>query len=87
MDDAPKPLSLADRFRKMADDIERNEAAGFGGAFVVIPPKDGGDPFAQLLVTDHQDPADFWKLLSSKCATQIALVDAANRQGQAFGRR
>jgi hypothetical protein len=79
---------LADRFRKMADDIERNAGAGFGGAFVVVPPEGGGEPFEQLFVTDRQDPSDFWVLLSSKCKTAITAVDQAARNQQAgFARR
>ena len=74
-------------FRRMADDIERNASAGFGGAFVIVPPVQGGEPFAQLFVTFSQDPTDFWVLLSSKCKAAITAIDQANRQGQAFGQR
>ena len=83
----PKAKLIADRFRRMADDVERNADAGFGGAFVVVPPENGGEPFDTLILGASKDPGDFYVLLTSKCKTEIAAVDAANRQGQAFGRR
>lgn len=77
----PSGSSLAELFRKMADDIDRNAEAGFGGAFVVVPPKDGGEPFQQLFVTSTQDAGDFWTLLASKCQAAIRAVDQARTQG------
>ena len=85
MSDETKAIS--DLFRKMADDIDRNDGAGFGGAFVCVPPKDGGEAFKTLIVGEDSDPSDFWVLLKSKAEAQIRAVDSASRQGQAFGRR
>ena len=79
--------SVSDLFRKMAEDIDRNAGAGFGGAFVCVPPKDGGEAFQTLIVGEGTDPSDYWVLLKSKAEAQIRAVDQAARQGQAFGRR
>jgi len=78
----PKPLA-SDYFRKMATAIDHNaEEANFGGAFVILPPKDGGDVVETLILDSTQDPAQFWILLQSKCAVQIKRVDEAARTGQ-----
>ena len=74
---------ISDRFRRMATAIDHNaEQGGFGGAFVIVPPKEGGDVVETLILDSTQDPAQFWVLLKSKCDTQIAKADALSRQGQ-----
>lgn len=79
MSDERKKIS--DLFRRMADDIDRNVDAGFGGAFVVVPPSSGGEPFENLVI-GSQDPADFYILLKSKAEAQIRAIDVLARQGQ-----
>ena len=90
MSDEPQqqaPL-VSDRFRKMAAAIDHNaEEANFGGAFVIIPPRDGGDAIETLILDSTQDAAQFWTLLKTKCEVQISRVDDRSRTGQAFGRR
>ena len=79
---------IADRFTKMAAALKHNADAGFGGAFVLVPPRDGGDALETLILDNKQDAAQFWILLQSKCQAQIAALDSANRQVQAgYGRR
>ena len=79
---------IAELFTKMAETVLHNADAGFGGAFVIVPPRDGGDPLAALILDNKQDAAQFWILLQSKCQAQIAALDSANRQQQAgYGRR
>lgn len=75
---------IAAQFRRMADLVERNDGAGFGGAFVVVPPENGGSPFDQLFVTVQQDAGDFWSLLSARCKAEMARVDQLQRQGQGY---
>jgi hypothetical protein len=79
--------AISDFFRKMADDIDRNAGAGFGGAFVCVPPTNGGDAFQTLIVGEATDASDYWVLLKSKAEAQIRAADAQARQGQAFGGR
>ena len=73
------------RFRSMADAIERNEGASFGGAFVIIPPQDGGDPIETLILDNKQDPAQFWSMLKTKADIMLAELDQAQRNVAAFG--
>lgn len=75
------------RFRLMAEAIERNEEALFGGAFVVVPPKDAGEPIETLILDAKQDSAQFWILLKSKCEQEIAKADEKQRGQASFGLR
>ena len=71
----------------MATAIELNAGGTFGGAFVVIPPPEAGDPIETLILDSKQDPAQFWTLLKTKCDIELGLLDQKQRVGQAFGRR
>jgi len=86
-DQIDKAKTLADRFRAMATAIELNGADNFGGAFVVIPPSDGGDILETLVLDSRQDPAMLWMLLKTKCDMELTKLDQAQRSGNAFGRR
>lgn len=77
---------IAAAFRKMADDIERNIEAPFGGAFVVVPPEDGGDMLSTLILDNRQDATQFWIFLKTKSEFEVSVVDEKKRQVQAFGR-
>lgn len=79
--------TIADAFRKMAKRIDHNAADGFGGAFLIVPPANGGDAIDTLILDTLQDPAQFWLLLKTKCDIQIQKLDNAARQSQAFNRR
>lgn len=85
-DEPPKPPSTADRFRKMAERLDHNAAAGFGGCFLIVPPADGGEAIETLILDERQNAAQFWVLLKTKCEDEIIRLDQANRQGQAFRR-
>ena len=79
---------LAGRFRAMADAIELNGITTFGGAFVVIPPTEGGDALETLVLDSKQDPVMLWMLLKTKCETEITALDQKQRsQGGVYGRR
>ena len=75
------------RFRAMADSIERNEGGSFGGAFVIIPPEGGGDPIETLILDSKQDLAQFWNAVITKCQIMLPDVEQKQRAGQGFGRR
>ena len=81
------PSTAPQRFRAMADAIERNAEGTFGGAFVVIPPAEAGEPIETLILDTRQDPAQFWILLKSKCEYEIATADDKKRAMQGFPRR
>ncbi len=76
---------LAKRFRAMADAIELNKDGAFGGAFVVIPPENGGEILETLILDNRQDAGQFWIFLKTKSETQMSLVDQQARTNQGFG--
>ena len=81
-------VPVHESFESMARKIVDNAGYSFGGAFVIVPPKDGGEIIETLILDSKQDAAQFWILLQSKCQAQIAALDSANRQVQAgYGRR
>lgn len=82
------PNLVSERFRKMATDIDRNaESANFGGAFVVVPPQDGGEPIETLILDSKQDASQFWSLLQAKAALMIAEIEEKKRVVGTFGGR
>lgn len=87
-DELPKPLSIADRFRKMAERLDHNAEDGFGGCFLIVPPADGGEVIETLILDAKQDATQYWILLKAKCEAEIVRLDGANRNSQAgYGRR
>ena len=71
----------------MAEAVERNAEGSFGGAFVVVPPPEAGEPLETLILDSKQDPAQFWMLLKTKCDLELSALDAKQRQQATFGRR
>lgn len=67
-------------FDQMGARIRHNEQQGFGGAVVIQPPANGGDPIAFLVLDETQDPVQFWTLVKSKIDQTISeLSDSANK--------
>jgi hypothetical protein len=84
----PKESNAAQLFQDMADRIRHNADQSFGGAFVIIPPANGGDPLETLILDAKQDPAQFFTLLKVKCDMAIGLIEDQRRNQQGpFGRR
>lgn len=81
-----KADELAAAFRAMADRIEQNADAGFGGAFVVAPPATGGEITAILILDSHEDPVQFWSTLQTRASTMLSQLQHAVRAAGAFGR-
>lgn len=79
--------SEAVRFDAMAARIRRNSGEGFGGAFVIAPPQNGGTAIETLLVDVRQDPVQFWTLLRSKCEAELDELREREKNQSAFGRR
>jgi hypothetical protein len=82
-DEQTKPPTNADFFLKVAEEIDRNAASGFGGAFVVVPPKDCGNPLATVILDSRQDGTTFWVMLKAKCEAELQLLDQQQRSNQA----
>ena len=78
-------LKISERFRVMADRIERNPSE-FGGAVVIVPPG-GGEPIEFLLIDAKGDAGQFYGAVTTKI--QVVLEELkAHQQGQgAYFRR
>lgn len=85
--EVPQSKKIADRFRAMADQIERNAESTFAGAVVIIPPADGGDPVEILQLDTNPSPSEFWGLIKYKADAAMHDVGNQARLGQAGFRR
>ena len=85
----PRPESstaiAARLLRAMADEVEKNDAARFGGCFLVIPPE--GDHKDLLMLSATQPLAMFWGNLKVMAEIALSEIDSASRQNNAFGTR
>jgi len=73
-------------FTQMAVRIESNKTQSFGGAFVVVPPSEGGEILDTLILDNRQDAAQFWMLLKTKCDIALGELDQKQRTQATFGR-
>ena len=89
MTDLVEPLKneAAGRFKAMAAAIEHNPIATFGGAVVIMPPANGGEPIELLILDLKADPAQFWSTIRTRIDIKLAELDESRRTNQAFGRR
>lgn len=79
--------NVAERFRAMADKIDLNKAATFGGAVVIVPPNEGGDPIEILLLDNQADVIQFYATINARVTRNVNELETRNRTNQAFGRR
>lgn len=77
-------LDPAAQFVKMAEQIQHNDKAPFGGAFVVVPPGDE-EPLSALILTT--DPAQFWMMVSAKIQFRLQQIEQKELAAGAFGQR
>lgn len=84
----PRPITTtaADVFEAMAKRIGLNNAEPFGGAFVVFPPANGGEPVQALILDASGSPAQFWSMVLARAQQAIEELDNLQRK-QAFGGR
>jgi hypothetical protein len=73
---------LAERFRTMADRIERNPSE-FGGACVIIPPG-GGEGIEFLLIDAKGDVAQFLGAVMTKIQVVMEEMKEQQRRLQPF---
>ena len=57
-------------FSAMAQRIIHNAESVFGGAVVIVPPANGGEPIEMLVLDQAGDAAQFWGTIN----TRIAIV-------------
>lgn len=77
----------AERFRQMAAAIDHNADGTFGGAVVIIPPANGGEPIELLILDLKADPAQFWATIKTRIEIKLAELDDRQRNQKAFGMR
>ena len=72
---------FSDIFRQMAERIERNAEAEFGGAVVIVPLV--GEPVSMVLFGPKGDTTAFWALIRSKVeiATNEHLENEQKKPG------
>jgi hypothetical protein len=82
----PPKNEASARFRAMADAIDHNAATQtFGGAVVIIPPVNAGEPIEMLVLDLKADPAQFWSTIKTRIEIKLAELDEQQRKQQAFG--
>ena len=79
----------ADIFQQMAERIRHNAGSQFGGAFVIVPPAEGGNPMETLILDNSANPAQFWMILQARSKMELARIEDEERHGLAVrqGRR
>ena len=80
-------MKPSDWFIEMAADIDRNEGK-FGGAFMIVPPRLGGEPVGRLVVSKVDDAASavhFLTLIQTELQSMIQNIQ--DKERNAFGRR
>jgi hypothetical protein len=81
------PHGAADILRRLADQIEKNDNATFGGVAVIVPPEGGGDPIEILILDPKRNAGQFYATIKTRLETQLADLEAQQRQPAGFGRR
>lgn len=80
MSEEPKPTTTAGRFADMAERVSHNLDSKFGGAFVIVPPENGGEPMEALILDTTGDPVQFYMLLQAKISTILEDLGMKQRQ-------
>jgi len=72
-------LKIAERFKAMADRIERNPQE-FGGAVVIVPPG-GGEPIEFLLIDAKGDVGQFFGSIKAKLEVYLEELRSVQQRG------
>lgn len=80
-------MSNAKPFTDMAQRIEHNTDATFGGAVVIIPPKNAGEQIELLMLDSAGDAAQFWSTIKTRIDLVLDKLRDQERNVQGFGRR
>lgn len=79
----------AQLFRDLADKIEKNDEADFGGAFLVVPPKADAntesEPLSGVFI-GAADMGSFFGMIRTKLDVYVTLADDARKRMGAYGR-
>lgn len=78
-------LDVATILRRMADHLDRNKEASFGGCAVIVPPSTN-ETIEVLILDSSGDAAQFLSTILTRIQTiQVEMAATAKRQA-AFGR-
>ena len=77
---------VGDAFRRMAELLDANEAAGapFGGAFLIVPPGDDAEAVDGLALTTGRNPVVFWSNVSGQVDLAIAKLKGEQEQRRGY---
>ena len=79
-------MKQSEIFRKLADKIDRNEDAEFGGAVCIVPPK-GEATIDWVIVDSKADILRFWVKLKTDIDAIVQEVDTRARMQQTWQQR
>lgn len=79
--------ACAKAFARMAERVLHNADSTFGGAVVIIPPKNAGEQIELLMLDSSGDPAQFWSTIQTRIALVMDKLKEQERTAVAFGRR
>lgn len=77
----------AERFLQMRERLIKNASETFGGAVVIVPPNNGGDPIELLMLDAQGSPAQFWSTVQSRIQLILETLKDKERGQAAFGGR
>ena len=77
----------AERFFQMRELLNRNSESTFGGAVVIIPPKNAGEQIELLMLDSAGDAAQFWSTIKTRIDLVLDKLRDQERNVQGFGRR
>jgi hypothetical protein len=87
MNDETQLPSNSERFRKMAERIDHNKDAGFGGACVFVPPQGMGDPIEILILDTGSEAAQFYSTVATRLQIALDKLTNQNQAAGVYGRR
>lgn len=79
------PKEAAEAFRRMAEAIERNADAKFGGAAVLAPP--AGNPTEMLFIDNRENAMQFFSNIEAIAKVSMTELLEEEQRQKAFGRR
>lgn len=80
-------MANSEQFRKMAERIDHNAEATFGGAAVIVPPAQGGETVELLILDAKGDPAQFWGTILTRAQMEIQGLQDKQQIIRGFGAR
>ena len=87
MSDENELPSNSERFRTMAERIDHNKDAGFGGACVFVPPQGMGDPIEILILDTGSEAAQFYSTVATRLQLALDKMQSQNQASGIYGRR